>query len=142
MRCRYWTLEQMIAHHTFGGCNLRPGDLLGTGTISSPVSTLDGRPWGRRSPVQGRGDCHQHELPTVLWSVEVCYWVQGPGGQGSLMELSWNGARPVELEGGETRSYIQDGDTVTLSGYCQGVGYRVGFGECTGRVLPAPPEIQ
>ena len=59
-----------------------------------------------------------------------------------MMELSWNGARPVELEGGGTRSYIQDGDTITLSGYCQGEGYRVGFGECTGRVLPAPPEMQ
>ena len=37
--CRYWTLPQMVAHHTVGGCNLRPGDLLGTGTISREVRT-------------------------------------------------------------------------------------------------------
>lgn len=37
--CRYWTPQQMVAHHTYGGCNLRPGDLLGTGTVSSPVRT-------------------------------------------------------------------------------------------------------
>lgn len=40
MCSRYWSLEQMIAHHTLGSCNLRPGDMLGTGTISSPVRLL------------------------------------------------------------------------------------------------------
>ncbi|RRT81175.1 hypothetical protein B296_00007261 [Ensete ventricosum] len=38
MSTRYWTLTQQLAHHTINGCNLRPGDLLGTGTISGPVS--------------------------------------------------------------------------------------------------------
>lgn len=64
--------------------------------------------------------------------------MQGPNGQGSLMELSWGGSKQVQLSGGETRTYLQDGDTVTLSGFCHGEGYKIGFGECTGTVLPAP----
>ena len=63
---------------------------------------------------------------------------QGSGGQGCLLELSWGGSRSVALENGENRTYLKDGDTVTLSGYCQGEGYRVGFGECSGKVLPCP----
>ena len=62
---------------------------------------------------------------------------QEPGGLGSMLELSWNGSRAVQLAEGVTRTFLEDGDTVTLRGYCQGDGYRVGFGECTGRVLPA-----
>lgn len=56
---------------------------------------------------------------------------------GSLLESTWNGARPVALEGGETRTFIVDGDELTLSGWCQGEGYRVGFGTCVGKILPA-----
>ncbi len=56
---------------------------------------------------------------------------------GSLLELTWNGARPVTLEGGETRTFIVDGDELTLAGGCQGDGYRVGFGTCVGKILPA-----
>jgi len=93
----YWTPQQMVAHHTYGGCNLRPGDLLGTGTVSSP----------------------------------------GPGGGGCLLEQTWGGSRTIKLEGGDTRKYLEDGDTVTLSGFCQGDGFRVGFGECKGKILPA-----
>lgn len=63
-----------------------------------------------------------------------------PGSYGSLLELSWNGSRPVELAGGETRTFLQDGDTVRLTGWCQGEhGPRIGFGECVGTVLPAHP---
>ncbi|RUS61011.1 fumarylacetoacetase [Pseudorhodobacter sp. E13] len=56
---------------------------------------------------------------------------------GSLMELSWGGKEPITLDGGETRSFIEDGDRLTLRGHAQGDGYRVGFGDCTGRILPA-----
>lgn len=86
----------MIAHHTLGGCPLRPGDLLGSGTISGPV----------------------------------------PEQSGSLLELSEGGKREIQLNGGnETRTFLKDGDTVTLRGFCVGKeGERVGFGECTGRV--------
>lgn len=63
--------------------------------------------------------------------------LQGAGGQGCLLELSWGGTRDVNLERGQTRRYLQDGDTVTLSGYCQAQGYRIGFGDCTGTILPA-----
>lgn len=62
---------------------------------------------------------------------------QEPGGLGSLLELSWNGSRLVQLAEGVTRTFLEDGDLVTLSGYCQGDGHRVGFGDCTGVVLPA-----
>ncbi|WP_172297786.1 fumarylacetoacetase [Pseudoruegeria sp. HB172150] len=57
--------------------------------------------------------------------------------RGSLLELSWGGKEPIELASGETRSFIEDGDMLTLSGAAQGDGYRVGFGDCTGRVIPA-----
>ncbi len=93
----YWSLAQMVAHHTVGGCNLRPGDLLGTGTISG----------------------------------------QAPGTFGSLLELAQRGKSPVRLEGGEERTFLSDGDTVTLRGWARGDGYRVGFGECRGTILPA-----
>ena len=63
--------------------------------------------------------------------------MQGKNGQGCLLELSWGGTRPVALEGGQSRTYLHDGDTVTLTGYCQADGHRIGFGECKGKVLPA-----
>jgi fumarylacetoacetase len=92
----YWSLAQQVAHHTINGCNLRPGDLLGSGTISGPT----------------------------------------PDSYGSLLELTWRGARPLTLPNGEQRAFLQDGDRVALTGWCQGDGYRVGFGEATGMVLP------
>jgi len=88
----YWTFNQMVAHHTSTGCNLQPGDLLGTGTISGP----------------------------------------GEGEFGSIIELSWNGTKEIDLEG-EKRKFLEDGDTVILRGGCKGVG----FGDCSGKVLPA-----
>jgi fumarylacetoacetase len=93
----YWNFAQQLAHHTVGGCNLRPGDLLATGTISGPTSDS----------------------------------------YGSMLELAWRGNKPIQLPNGETRSFLQDGDRVTMTGWCQGNGYRIGLGEVTGRVLPA-----
>jgi len=58
-------------------------------------------------------------------------------GRGSLLELSWGGQEPLMLATGETRSFLEDGDTLTLRGVARGDGYRIGFGECTGKVLPA-----
>ncbi|KAI3920502.1 hypothetical protein MKX01_000841 [Papaver californicum] len=92
----YWTLTQQLAHHTINGCNLRPGDLLGTGTISGPE----------------------------------------PESYGCLLELSWNGQKPLSLSG-TTRKFLEDGDEVTITGFCKGNGYKVGFGTCTGKVVPA-----
>jgi fumarylacetoacetase len=94
----YWTLAQQLAHHTITGCNLRPGDLLASGTISGPT----------------------------------------PNSYGSLLELAWRGTRPLEV-GGETRTFLQDGDRVILTAWCQGDDYRVGFGTVTAKVLPAFP---
>jgi fumarylacetoacetase len=57
--------------------------------------------------------------------------------RGSLLELSWGGKEPITLDTGETRSFIEDGDTLTLTGAAQGDGYQIGFGTCTGTILPA-----
>lgn len=63
----------------------------------------------------------------------------GTGSFGSLLELSFRGQKPVSIpNSGETRAFLQDGDEVTLTGWCEGDGYRVGFGEVTGKVLPSP----
>lgn len=63
--------------------------------------------------------------------------VSGPSAEtaGSLLELAWNGTRPVTVDG-EERSFLHDGDTVTLLGQSRG-SYRVGFGACSGTILPA-----
>jgi fumarylacetoacetase len=97
-RHAYWTLAQMVAHHTVNGCNLQPGDLLGSGTLSGP--TLDQA--------------------------------------GALIELTEGGKRPLSLGNGEIRTYLEDGDSITLRGWCAQPGAaRIGFGECVGTVLPA-----
>ncbi|TMV89993.1 fumarylacetoacetase [Thioclava sp. BHET1] len=57
--------------------------------------------------------------------------------RGSLLELSWGGKEPLELPDGQTRSFVEDGDTLTLRGAAKGDGYRIGFGDCAGQVLPA-----
>jgi len=97
-RDSYWTLAQLVTHHTVNGCNLRPGDLLGTGTQSGA----------------------------------------GPGQGGSLLELSQGGRVPLVLPNGETRTFLQDGDTVILRGYAEASGRRrIGFGDCAGTISPA-----
>lgn len=57
--------------------------------------------------------------------------------RGSLLELSWGGKEPLTLDTGETRTFIEDGDTITLTGTAKGDGYQIGFGTCTGTVQPA-----
>ena len=93
----YYSAAQQLAHHSLGGCPMRVGDLLGSGTISGPT----------------------------------------PAEFGSLMELGWNGEKPLALANGKTRSFIEDGDTLVLNGHAQGEGFRIGFGACTGTILPA-----
>jgi len=95
----YWSMAQQLAHHTVAGCNVRPGDLMASGTISGPT----------------------------------------PESYGSLLELAWRGEKPIALPGGQTRKFLQDGDTLTLRGGCERDGVRIGFGECSGTVLPAIP---
>ena len=95
----YWSAAQIVAHHSSNGCNLQPGDLIGTGTLSTDSA----------------------------------------GGLGSLLEISRGGKQPVTLEGGETRSFLEDGDEITLRAWCEADGaVRIGLGECVGRVIPAP----
>jgi fumarylacetoacetase len=96
----YWSVGQMVAHHAAGGCNLQPGDLLGSGTISGP--TLDQA--------------------------------------GAMMELALAGRQPVRLPNGEERSFLQDGDSIEFSGWCEGNGAaRIGFGTNSGLVRAALP---
>ena len=94
----YWSAAQIVAHHTANGCNLQPGDLIGTGTLST----------------------------------------DSDGGLGSLLEISRGGKQPVQLVSGETRSFLEDGDEITLRAWCEGDSLvRIGFGECVGRVVAA-----
>jgi fumarylacetoacetase len=98
LRQMYWTVAQLVAHHTSNGCNLRAGDLLASGTVSGPDT----------------------------------------GTQGCLLELTWRGETPIELPGGERRAFLEDGDEVVLSGWCERPGaVRIGFGYCRGRVVSA-----
>lgn len=62
-----------------------------------------------------------------------------PNSRGSLLELSWGGKEPLTITGGTggTRSFVEDGDILTLRGHAQGAGYRIGFGDCSGMVVPA-----
>jgi fumarylacetoacetase len=94
----YWSAAQIVAHHSVNGCNLQPGDLIGTGTLSTDSAR----------------------------------------GLGSLLEISQGGKQPIDLPSGEKRSFLEDGDEVTLKAWCEGEGLaRIGFGECVGRVLPS-----
>lgn len=92
----YWTLAQMLTHHASNGCNLRPGDLLASGTVSG--TTKDSR--------------------------------------GCLLERTWRGTEPLQLPSGEKRTFLEDGDEVTIRGYCErSNAVRIGFGECRGVIV-------
>ncbi|MEN3972286.1 fumarylacetoacetase [Sphingomicrobium sp. XHP0235] len=94
----YWSSAQIVTHHASNGCNLQPGDLIGTGTLS----TEDAK------------------------------------GYGSLLELSNGGKQTIELPNGETRTFLEDGDDVTLRAWCEAEGAaRISLGQCSGRVLAA-----
>ncbi|HEX2828435.1 MAG TPA: fumarylacetoacetase [Burkholderiales bacterium] len=94
----YWTLAQMVAHHTCGGCNLQPGDIFGSGTLSAPERS----------------------------------------GWGSLSELSEDGRVKIDLPSGEQRTFLEDGDELTLRARAERDGYAsIGFGDCTGTITPA-----
>ena len=94
----YWSAAQIVAHHSSSRCNLQPGDLIGTGTLSTAEQTGLGSLTGDQSGRQGSG----------------------------------------QLPNGETRSFLEDGDELTLSARCEAAGaVSIGFGNCTGRVLPA-----
>ncbi|UJR13364.1 hypothetical protein I4U23_000381 [Adineta vaga] len=99
LKYMYWSLKQMLVHHSSTGCNFRSGDLIGTGTISGPT----------------------------------------PDSCGSLLEITWRGTKPLQLDENTTRKFLEDGDTVTMTGFYQGDGYKIGFGECTGTIIPALP---
>ena len=93
----YWNMAQQLAHHTVNGCNVRCGDLMGSGTISGPT----------------------------------------PNSYGSMLELAWKGTKPLQLNDGTERKFIQDNDTVIMRGYCESNGARIGFGEVAAKILPA-----
>jgi fumarylacetoacetase len=93
----YWSMSQQLAHHTVNGCNVRAGDLMGSGTISGPTKDSFG----------------------------------------SMLELTWGGKEPFILKDGTTRTFFNDGDVVTLRGFCQKENVRIGFGNCSGKLLPS-----
>tara|TARA_B100001758_G_C18414566_1_gene618485 strand:- start:995 stop:2263 length:1269 start_codon:yes stop_codon:yes gene_type:complete len=92
----YWNMAQQLAHHTVNGCNIRCGDLMGSGTISGPT--------------------------------EDSY--------GSMLELSWKGTKPLKMNDGSERKFINDNDTVIMRGYCEKNGKKIGFGEVKTKLLP------
>jgi fumarylacetoacetase len=61
-----------------------------------------------------------------------------PHQRGSLLEISWNGTEPLQMPDGSRRSFLEDGDSLVMRGWCQGDGYRVGFGEVEGTIAPVP----
>lgn len=65
--------------------------------------------------------------------------ISGPsvGSFGSMLELSWNGKKPLSMPDGSVRYFLEDGDTVTMKGHAEKDGVRIGFGECKGKILPA-----
>jgi fumarylacetoacetase len=93
----YWSMAQQLAHHTINGCNVRSGDMMGSGTISGPTKDS----------------------------------------YGSMLELTWGGKEPITLKDGTTRTFFKDGDNVVLRGHCENDTVRIGFGKCTGKILPA-----
>jgi fumarylacetoacetase len=94
----YWTAAQLVTHHTVNGCNLQPGDLLGSGTLSGPK----------------------------------------PDEAGSLIELTLGGKQQITLPNGEKRTFLEDGDTLVMRGYCERAGaVRIGLGEVSGTVEAA-----
>lgn len=104
----YWTFAQMLTHHSSNGCNLRPGDMLGSGTVSG--QTRDSR--GCMLELTWDGD-QQNALP---------------GSQRT----------PIKFPTGEERKFLADGDSVIFRGFCETSDHRrIGFGTCMGQVLPA-----
>ena len=93
----YWNMNQQLAHQTVNGCNVRAGDMYGSGTISGPTADS----------------------------------------YGSMLELSWQGTKPIKMNDGSERKFIQDNDTIIMRAFCEKDGCRVGFGESICKVLPA-----
>ena len=54
-----------------------------------------------------------------------------------MLELSWRGSKPIAIGNGDTRKFIRDGDNVVMTACCHGDGYKIGFGQCAGKILPA-----
>ena len=54
-----------------------------------------------------------------------------------MLELTWRGTNPLKLSSGESRKWLEDGDTLSITGWCQGDGYRIGFGEVSGCIIGA-----
>lgn len=110
----YWTVAQMLTHHSSNGCNMQPGDLLGSGTVSGPTRDARG--------------C----LLELTWD--------GDPFANPPVKATGADRTPIDLPGGEQRKFLADGDEIILKGYCEREGFRrIGFGECRGVVLPAKP---
>jgi len=97
----YWSMAQQLTHHTVNGCNVRAGDMMGSGTLSGTAKNS----------------------------------------YGSMLELTWAGKNPITLKDGTTRTFFNNGDTVILRGYCENNDVRIGFGKCTGKIMP-PIELK
>ncbi len=97
----YWSINQQLAHQTVNGCNVKVGDVYGSGTISG--------------------------------SEESSF--------GSLLELTWNGQKPIELQDGSRRTFLEDFDTVILKGICDNGSIKFGLGEVKAQILPSTKQM-
>jgi fumarylacetoacetase len=100
-RYMYWNMAQQLAHQTVNGCNINPGDMYASGTISGPE----------------------------------------PASFGSMLELAWKGTKPIKLDDGSSRTFIEDGDTIIMRAHAKNDKVRIGFGEARTSILPAISKI-
>ena len=184
-RHMYWNHRQQLIHHTVTGCNMRAGDLCGSGTISgvdvvcclkyialycialycivchctmlfysipcyemlSPFYVMNYNTFSPSSYPSSSSSSHPSSFVRLFFLSSTWDFLlvekkkkkkTKKGNFGSMLELSWKGSREVKLEKtGDTRKFLKDGDDVILRGFCQGDGYKVGFGDCRGVLLPA-----
>jgi fumarylacetoacetase len=151
LRNMHWTMAQQLAHHTVTGCNVLPGDLMGSGTISGGAAgeggcmleltrngsePLDFAELRRKQQQQQQQQQQQLQGDDSSTSSTSSAKPQQQQQQtGSSSDGSSGNSASEQKQ--ELRSWLLDGDVVSLTGYCQGDSYRVGFGSCTGKVAPA-----
>ena len=94
-RYLYWSIAQQLAHHSVNGCNMRPGDVYASGTISG----------------------------------------ESPDSYGSMLELAWKGTRPVDVGRDQTRTFVEDGDTITMRAFVDSGDVKFSLGEVSAEVV-------
>jgi fumarylacetoacetase len=145
-------MAQQLAHHTVTGCNVLPGDLMGSGTISGGAAgeggcmleltrngsePLDFAELRRKQQQQQQQQLQGDDSSISSTSSAKPQQQQQQQQQQTGSSSDGSSGNSASEQKQELRSWLLDGDVVSLTGYCQGDSYRVGFGSCTGKVAPA-----